>query len=77
MVTGVYKLFINSIKDAIQSQLKVIHSGLDRAALFIQKVRLARLTKIYFLFNNIPLSIKLKYKLDALFWYNLYNTLGL
>jgi len=34
MPTSVYKLFINSIKDTIQSQLKVIHGGLNKAALF-------------------------------------------
>ncbi|XTI90757.1 hypothetical protein V2W45_1470689 [Cenococcum geophilum] len=52
MPTGVRKLFIDNIKDAIRSQLKAIRSGLDRAALFAQKVRPARLTEIYFPLNN-------------------------
>ncbi|XTI85119.1 hypothetical protein V2W45_1206872, partial [Cenococcum geophilum] len=34
MLTGVHELFINSIKDAIRSQLKIIRSGSDSAALF-------------------------------------------
>ena len=70
MLTGVYKLFINSIEDAIRSQLKVICSGLNRAALFTQKVWPAQSTKISFLVDGVLFSIKSKYKPDASFWHD-------
>ena len=69
-LTGVHELFINSVEDAIRSQLKIIRSGLGRAALFARKVRPARLTEIYFLLNDVPPNTKSKYKPDVLFWHD-------
>ena len=67
MPIAVYKLFIAYVKDAIYSQLKLIYKGLGSAAHFIQKVHLAHFTKIYFLVDDTPLSIKLKHKLNTSF----------
>ena len=70
MPTGVHELFIDGVKDAIRSQLKVIRSGSDRAALFARKVRPARSTEIYFPLNDVPPSTKSKYEPDASFWHD-------
>ena len=70
MPTGVYKLFINGIKDTIQSQLKVICSRSNRAAFFAQKVWPAQSTEISFPVDSTLSSTKSKYKPDASFWHN-------
>lgn len=69
MPTGVHKLFINGVEDAIQSQLKAIHGGSDKAALFAQKVRPSRSAEIYFLVDDALPSTKSKYEPDASFWH--------
>jgi hypothetical protein len=70
MPTGVYKIFIAGVKDAIYTQLKLIRNGLNGIALFAQKMRLARFTKIYFSVDDAPPSIKSKYKPNASFWHD-------
>ena len=70
MPTGVHELFIDGVEDAIRSQLKVIRSGSDRAALFTQKVRLARSTEISFPVDGALSSTKSKYEPDASFWHD-------
>ena len=70
MPTGVHELFIDGVEDAIRSQLKVIRSGSDRAALFAQKVRPARSTEISFPVDGAPSSTKSKYEPDASFWHD-------
>ena len=69
MPTGVHELFIDSIEDAIRSQLKLIRNGLDRAALFAQKVRPARSTEVYFQVDDAPPGTTSKHELDASFWH--------
>ena len=69
MPTGVNELFINGAEDEIRSQLKAIHGGLDKAALFAQKVRPSCSTEIYFLVDDAPPSTKSKYEPDASFWH--------
>jgi hypothetical protein len=70
MPTRVYELFIDSVEDAIRNQLKMIRGGSDRAALFAQKVRPARLTEIYFSVDGSALSTKSKHEPDASFWHD-------
>jgi len=70
MPTGVHELFIDGVEDAIRSQLKVIRSGSDRAALFAQKVRPARSTEISFPVDDAPSNTKSKYEPDASFWHD-------
>ena len=69
MPTGVHELFINGVKDAIRSQLKAIRRGLDRAALFAQRIRPARSTEIYFPVDGSLPSKRSKHEPDASFWY--------
>jgi hypothetical protein len=76
MPTSVHELFIDGVEDTIRSQLKVIRSGSDRAALFAQKVRLAQSTKISFPVNGALSSTKSKYELDTSFWHNNAQYLG-
>ena len=54
----------------------MIRSGSDRAALFTQKVRPARSTKISFPVDGAPSSTKSKYKPDASFWHDDAEYLG-
>jgi hypothetical protein len=67
MPTGVHELFIDGVEDAIRSQLKAIRSRSDRAALFTQKVRPGRSTKIYFPVDDAPPSTKSKHEPDTSF----------
>ena len=69
MPTGVHELFIDSIEDAIRSQLKLIRNGLDRAALFAQKVRPARSTEDYFQVDDALPGTTSKHEPDASFWH--------
>ena len=69
MPTGVHEPFIDSIEDAIRSQLKLIRNGLDRAALFAQKVRPARSTEVYFQVDDAPPGTTSKHEPDASFWH--------
>lgn len=70
MPTGVHELFIDGVEDAIRCQLKTIRSGSDTAARFVQKVRPARSTEIYFPVDNAPSSMQSKYEPDASFWHD-------
>jgi hypothetical protein len=70
MPTGVHEIFIAGVKDAIYTQLKLIHDGLDGAALFAQKMRPARSTEIYFPVDDAPPSTKSKHEPDASFWHD-------
>ena len=68
MPTSVHELFIDSIEDAIRSQLKLIRNGSDRAALFARKVRPARSTEVHFQVDTPPGTTS-KHELDASFWH--------
>lgn len=70
MPTGVHELFIDGVEDAIRSQLKAIRDGSDKAALFAQKVRPARSTKIYLPVDDAPPNTKSKHEPDASFWHD-------
>ena len=48
----------------------MIRSGLDRAALFAQKVWPTQSTEISFLVDGAPSSTRSKYELDTSFWHN-------
>jgi hypothetical protein len=69
MPTGVHELFIDSVEDAIRSQLKELRNGSDKAALFAQKVRPARSTAIYFP-DDTSSSSKSKHEPDTSFWHD-------
>ena len=60
----------SGVEDAIRCQLKTIRRGSDKAALFAQKVRLARSTEIYFPVDNAPPTTKSKHEPDASFWHD-------
>ncbi|KAL5430079.1 hypothetical protein PMIN07_007484 [Paraphaeosphaeria minitans] len=70
MLTSVHKLFIDSVKDAIRSQLKTIRDRTNRAALFAQRVWPARSTAIYFLVDVSASSTMSKHEPDASFWHD-------
>jgi hypothetical protein len=66
--TGVHKLFIDKVEDAIRCQLKAIRNGSGGKAQFAQKVQPARSTEIEF--STGASSSKSKYEPDASFWHN-------
>jgi hypothetical protein len=70
MPTGVHKMFIIGIEEAISTQLDLIRDGSDGAALFAQKVRRALSTEIYFPVDDAPPSTKSKHDPDASFWHD-------
>lgn len=70
MPTGIHELFTDSVEDAIRSQLKVIRSGSDKAALFAQRVRPARSTEIYFPVDEAAPGTKSKHEPDSSFWHD-------
>jgi hypothetical protein len=70
MPTGVHEMFIDGIEDAIRTQLKQIRDRSDGAALFAEKVRIARSTEIYFPVDDAPPSTKSKHEPDTSFWHD-------
>ena len=64
-----HELFLARVDAAIDSELKLIRDGSDRAALFARNVRQARSTEIFFPVDDAPPSTRSKHDPDASFWH--------
>lgn len=69
MPKSVHELFLASVDSAIESELKLIRDGSDKAALFAQNVRQARSSEIFFPVDDAPPSTRSKHEPDASFWH--------
>ena len=69
MPTGLHELFIDRVEDTIRCQLRAIGRGSGRPAIFAEKVRPARSTRIFFPVDNAPPNTKSKHEPDASFWH--------
>ena len=69
MPTSIHEMFIAGVEEAIYSQLRLIRDGLNRAAVFAQKVHPARSSEIYFPVDDAPPGKKSKHEPDASFWH--------
>ncbi|KAI9764422.1 MAG: hypothetical protein M1840_008445 [Geoglossum simile] len=69
MPTGRHEILIAGVEDSLWSQLKVIRNGSNKAALFAQKLLLARSTIFYFPVDDVPSTADSKHEPDATFLY--------
>jgi hypothetical protein len=66
MPTNIHEIFLAGVEKAIESQLDIVRAGSDNAALFAQKVKCTRSSKIFFPVDDAP-DTTTKHEPDASF----------